>query len=365
MELISVTSEDALIREVAKTTKSVEFFIGGLDVIFRSLKDASWGQLEHLTLSGVNLHEQLTLLWPQDLVLPRLRTVTLLPGDGPDPDLPYSEGRLESLRSLLRAHSEQLECVRIKSYVELLAHLADALPSGLRRLEFEEFTVPSDAAALRRTHGLKELKIDIWLEDELYEQACIELEHFFRAPGQLERLELLRYHLPSINLGAGGLKSLQCLVLGGCYYDSLLEELAGLPRLRSLIIFCPHPRPLPEVFREITPAVIPALEVVVVSDNEEPCNRSPCVCPDFYSNGTACTRVPRLISELQGLVRRAPARLHAIYKYETMFFRHPVSETAGCPLCREASVEAVAALHDHYMGRTHIKLDGSVQCVKV
>ncbi|XP_052131614.1 uncharacterized protein LOC127751691 [Frankliniella occidentalis] len=193
---------------------------------------------------------------------------------------------------------------------------------------------------------------------------CSQLKHFLRAPGQLERLELLRYHLPSINLGAGGLTSLQCLVLGDCYYDSLLEELAGLPRLRSLIIFrCA----LPEVFREITPAVIPALEVVVVSDYDEPCNTSPCVCYDYDDRtGTACTRVPRLISELQGLVRRAPARLHAIYGYETMFFRHPVSETAGCPLCREASVEAVAVMHEEYMGqRTHIKLDGSVQCVKV
>ncbi|XP_052129852.1 uncharacterized protein LOC127751022 [Frankliniella occidentalis] len=82
MELISVTSQDALIREVAKTTKSVEFLIEGLDVIFRSLKEASWSQLEHLTLSRVNLHEQLTLLWPQDLALPRLRTVTLQPRYG-------------------------------------------------------------------------------------------------------------------------------------------------------------------------------------------------------------------------------------------------------------------------------------------
>ncbi|XP_052131616.1 uncharacterized protein LOC113217548 [Frankliniella occidentalis] len=74
MELISVTSEDALIREVAKTTKSVDFISrAGLDIIFRSLEDASWGQLEHLTLSRVNLHEQLTLVWPQ------VRTLASMP----------------------------------------------------------------------------------------------------------------------------------------------------------------------------------------------------------------------------------------------------------------------------------------------
>ncbi|XP_052132534.1 uncharacterized protein LOC113208023 [Frankliniella occidentalis] len=275
--------------------------------------------------------------------------------------MPFSEGCLESLRSLLRAHSEQLDCVRIQSN-GLLVHLADALPSDLRRLEFEEFTLPSEAgdtAALRRTHGLKELKISTWSEDELLEQASIELEHFLRAPGPLERLELIRYFIPTLTLGAGGLTSLQCLVLEECNYDSLLEELAGLPRLRSLILCPPHPRPLHEVFREITPAVIPALEVVVVSE------RVTLNGLGHSSPGTAHTRVPRLISELQGLVRRAPAPLHAIYCYDTMFFRHPVSERVGCPLCREASVEAVAAMHEYMGGRKHIKLDGSVHCVKV
>ncbi|KAE8737201.1 hypothetical protein FOCC_FOCC017338 [Frankliniella occidentalis] len=247
--------------------------------------------MEHLTLSRVNLHEQLTLLWPQDLALPRLRTVTLQPRYGRISDMPYSEGCLESLRSLLRVHSEQLGCVRIMSYVDLLDHLADALPSDLRRLEFEQYMAPRDAAALRRTHGLKELKLDIWSgEDARHEQTCI----------------------------------------------------------------------------EITPAAIPTLEVLVVRPSlyEKPCNRSPCECENYDGHGTACARVPRLITELQGLVRRAPAPLHVMYGYSTMFFRHPVSETAGCPLCREASVEAAAVLHDYDM-LPHNKLDGSVQCVKV
>ncbi|XP_052132102.1 uncharacterized protein LOC113208017 [Frankliniella occidentalis] len=281
--------------------------------------------------------------------------------------MPYSEGCLESLRSLLRVHSEQLGCVRIMSYVDLLDHLADALPSDLRRLEFEQYMAPRDAAALRRTHGLKELKLDIWSgEDARHEQTCIELEHFFRAPGPLERLELLGFDVFTRALGAGGLTSLQCLVLGRCYYGSLRQALAGLPCLRSLILFCPHPRPLPEVFLQITPAAIPTLEVLVVRPSlyEKPCNRSPCECENYDGHGTACARVPRLITELQGLVRRAPAPLHVMYGYSTMFFRHPVSETAGCPLCREASVEAAAVLHDYDM-LPHNKLDGSVQCVKV
>ncbi|KAE8736821.1 hypothetical protein FOCC_FOCC017723, partial [Frankliniella occidentalis] len=155
--------------------------------------------------------------------------------------MPFSEGCLESLRSLLRAHSEQLDCVRIQSN-GLLVHLADALPSDLRRLEFEEFTLPSEAgdtAALRRTHAGT-------------------LPSGPGPPGT-PRADSL-FYTDAYPGGGWADKPTEC------NYDSLLEELAGLPRLRSLILCPPHPRPLHEVFREITPAVIPALEVVVVSE---------------------------------------------------------------------------------------------------
>ncbi|XP_052129853.1 uncharacterized protein LOC127751023 [Frankliniella occidentalis] len=108
MELVSVASEDALMREVAKTTKGVEFRLRSVDAIFRSLQHASWSQLEHLTLSRVNLHEQLTLLWPQDLALPRLRTVTLQPRYGRISDIAALRQPHQHLFVLLCEYSRML-----------------------------------------------------------------------------------------------------------------------------------------------------------------------------------------------------------------------------------------------------------------
>ncbi|KAE8749370.1 hypothetical protein FOCC_FOCC003884, partial [Frankliniella occidentalis] len=281
------------------------------------------------------------------MVLPKLRSVFV------DPDSivsAYSEGSLKGLLSLLRAHSKQLDCVKMYSNKgrELLVHLVDdGLPSDLRRLEIKDLNA-SDAAALGRTHGLKELKINLNNEFILFQQVCNKLENFFRSPCPLERLELHGFPpLPLHVLGAGGLPSLRCLVLGESYdatYPSFLSyvgtlrelpaALAGLPGLRSLILCQASPR----VLQEVTPAVIPALEVVVVLGDE------------FWYEESL------LVSELQSLVNRAPVpKMHATYGHDKMFSRHPVSETEGCSLCAEASTEAVDALHQH-LDRRHVKL---------
>ncbi|XP_052121168.1 uncharacterized protein LOC113213737 isoform X3 [Frankliniella occidentalis] len=358
MEMPTFTSEESssLIREVAKTAKCLEVIVDGLDVIFSLLKNASWLELEHLVVLSVHLNRKQIPLWPQELVLPKLRSVFV------DPDSivsAYSEGSLKGLLSLLRAHSKQLDCVKMYSNKgrELLVHLVDdGLPSDLRRLEIKDLNA-SDAAALGRTHGLKELKINLNNEFILFQQVCNKLENFFRSPCPLERLELHGFPpLPLHVLGAGGLPSLRCLVLGESYdatYPSFLSyvgtlrelpaALAGLPGLRSLILCQASPR----VLQEVTPAVIPALEVVVVLGDE------------FWYEESL------LVSELQSLVNRAPVpKMHATYGHDKMFSRHPVSETEGCSLCAEASTEAVDALHQH-LDRRHVKLDGTVKYVKV
>ncbi|KAE8749371.1 hypothetical protein FOCC_FOCC003885 [Frankliniella occidentalis] len=379
-----VSFEDALrlIREVAPLAKGLAFAIEWLSVIYRVMEDASWLKLEHLTFLQLNLHDEPTALWPQELVLPSLRCVSVDAADDVDNYVPYFEESLESLRSLLRPHSEQLSRVTIDSGEQkLLEHIVSALPSDLRRLEIHLLR-EGEAAALQQIHGLKELVLDNWeteWDEESLRQTCSELDHFLRSPGPLERLGLPGDAIPMGALGAGGLKSLQCLLLDGTYplYElpdqdlrrwpegfvrELPAALAGLPRLRVLILCSPPPG----VFQNIAPGDVAALEVVVVVDLES-CSTSPCQCrqsPVFRTRTRECARAPQMASELQSLVRRLPAPLHAIYGYQNMFFRHPVSETAGCSLCAEASTEAVAALHE-YEDRPHMRLDGTVKCVRV
>ncbi|XP_052121170.1 uncharacterized protein LOC113213737 isoform X5 [Frankliniella occidentalis] len=384
MEMPTFTSEESssLIREVAKTAKCLEVIVDGLDVIFSLLKNASWLELEHLVVLSVHLNRKQIPLWPQELVLPSLRCVSVDAADDVDNYVPYFEESLESLRSLLRPHSEQLSRVTIDSGEQkLLEHIVSALPSDLRRLEIHLLR-EGEAAALQQIHGLKELVLDNWeteWDEESLRQTCSELDHFLRSPGPLERLGLPGDAIPMGALGAGGLKSLQCLLLDGTYplYElpdqdlrrwpegfvrELPAALAGLPRLRVLILCSPPPG----VFQNIAPGDVAALEVVVVVDLES-CSTSPCQCrqsPVFRTRTRECARAPQMASELQSLVRRLPAPLHAIYGYQNMFFRHPVSETAGCSLCAEASTEAVAALHE-YEDRPHMRLDGTVKCVRV
>ncbi|KAE8752611.1 hypothetical protein FOCC_FOCC000733 [Frankliniella occidentalis] len=191
-------SVDSLIREVAQTVKRLEVD-AELAWIFTSLQEANWSKLEHLQISAQELvpggvtGAVGNLLWPQDVVLPRLQTVVVEPLYFEYSDthrlFDISVEHFAALESLLRAHryqpslsltahfalpfgrrclipglvfSEQLDCVKL--CLSQLLPLVEACSSDLHRLEVE-IADNDDVAVLRRMRGLKQLKIGV---DHLY-----------------------------------------------------------------------------------------------------------------------------------------------------------------------------------------------------
>ncbi|XP_052124107.1 uncharacterized protein LOC113216180 isoform X1 [Frankliniella occidentalis] len=295
-------SVDSLIREVAQTVKRLEVD-AELAWIFTSLQEANWSKLEHLQISAQELvpggvtGAVGNLLWPQDVVLPRLQTVVVEPLYFEYSDthrlFDISVEHFAALESLLRAHREQLDCVKL--CLSQLLPLVEACSSDLHRLEVE-IADNDDVAVLRRMRGLKQLKIGV---DHLYPD--FKLTDLLRCwVGPLEHLVLQdMIHETVVHaLGAGALKRLLFLVIWSDWDDDTIrgtpgplrhlpEALAGLPRLRSLALQVP----LHVVLPDITPASIAALELLIVACE---CAKSRCRCAgETPSSLSLCRPRPR------------------------------------------------------------------------
>ncbi|XP_026288644.1 uncharacterized protein LOC113213721 [Frankliniella occidentalis] len=314
----------SLLRDVAPTVRRLRLaFSRKLDDTFGTLKDAKWSSLEHLDVTAN--HVVKGTMWPQDMVLPMLHTVSLDPCRGKPKAgggrQVFSPAYLEALRSLLRAHSGQLRCVNVRE--EALLPLVDACPSDLHRLRVDLYggRGQAEVAVLRRLCGLKELRIALGKQGIIILGAGFQDKDDVKVhtlltswTGALERLELHWVNPLTIRaLGESVIgSSLRCLVLGQPSYDrkfvtQLPAALAALPRLLAFVLL---------------------------------------LCPSYQmSDGES--QEARLSMErlLRGLVRRAAQALHVVYMYDkregfTLYFGHSEAESVGCQQCAEAAAAA-------------------------
>lgn len=344
----------SLLRDVAPTVRHLRLaFAEKLGDTFSILQDAKWSSLEHLDVTGNHVHGA---VWPQEMVLPMLHTLSLDPyRDEPTPggrEQVLSDAYVEALQSLLRAHSGQLRCVNVRG--DALLHLFYVFPDDrdLHRLgvDFRDtIKSPLDlssktsrasfmaqmhggraevALMLPRLGGLKELQIVLKKEavsilgaDFLDDDGCRVHTWLKSWTGALERLELHWVDPRTVSaLGKSKLgSSLRCLVLGEPRYDGefvtqLPAALAALPRLLAFVLLlCPSYR---------------------MSDGE---------------SQEARLSMERL---LQGLVRRAPQALHVVYMFDkregfTLYFKHSEAESVDCQQCAEAAAAARHGLLQH------------------
>ncbi|KAE8749419.1 hypothetical protein FOCC_FOCC003933 [Frankliniella occidentalis] len=289
----------SLIWELAPRLRHLEVSQLGLGLFLHYLRDAR--HLESLRVSGGDTHKQGSPCtcnaepWPQQEVaavaglLPRLRAVSV--------SGVHSERDVEVLRLLLLAHRD----------LERLSVLASRAQS----------LVVAVVAALRRMHGLEDVRIDLRSK-----------------------------------------ASLNCPVYWSLMVNDLAVALARQPRLRSLVLLA-DPRKLSlEVFREAHPA---ALELLVVAGDAVFC-----ACCTYVLEREEPPDLTELVSVLQDLVRQATSPLHVVYgemqfycwecsQYFVenvrwrMFARHSEAET-DCQLCGEAAAVAKAAVDDHKNG---------------
>lgn len=301
----------------------------GLGVFLDSLPHAPWLVKLRVCLE-VYSEPSCTFRWPQeDLVLPRLTTVTFEDGER---ESEHDSAVLEALRSLLQAHRSQLRHVLLCS--PGLLPLVDSCASGLERL-----TIAADGgvgAVLDRISGLNHLTI-LQTDDKAELDALLES---CRCP--LERLEILGCSdqvLRSLRSAGPGLGSLRHLELS-CSLNkswdgwSLQEALASLPSLYSLKLNpLWDPRPS-DLLACLTTAAIPNLCLVVLIDDSRAASYS---LTDYVG-----------LQDCQDLVLRAPMpTLHVAVLLDQderhgrriVFCRHSVAKSVAalCPLCAEAA----------------------------
>ncbi|XP_026290054.2 uncharacterized protein LOC113214793 [Frankliniella occidentalis] len=342
-----------VLRELGRRLEEMEISgLGrGLKAIFRSLRHAT--SLRSLRLRFQSYFSECDFRWPQALVLPRMHTVALdFEGQGfvgrvydCDEDeedeeenvIHYTETEptlLEALRSLLLAHSQQLQHVKLQS--ARLLPLVDSCGSTLRQLSVE--VGPWVGAELRHLRGLNRLSVFAEDGDEADATPVRRLLQTCRCP-VLERLDLSLCNDQLMrDLGAGALASLQCLWVSGARaswrQESLEVALAGLPNLRSLGVLGLQGRtPGPaQMISRLSNAAIPKLGVVVFVDSVT-CKSD--TVTDYLG-----------FRDLRDMVLRAPMQLHVVAvfhlwnerKRHFLFSRHSTVESvvASCTLCAEA-----------------------------
>ncbi|KAK3924392.1 Type II iodothyronine deiodinase [Frankliniella fusca] len=281
--------------------------------------------------------------WPPNSVLPSLHTVDLECPPRPRGVAPAGTPaavELSCLRELLLAHRAQLHCAALRS-PELLP-LLQLLPDHLLRL-----TVAVDpglgngaalTAGLKRMHSLKELKF-VRMEEE---HKLAGLLRSWQGPLQCLKLPACSEETARA-LGAGALSRLEHLHLNGIASGGapLAAALAGLPRLRTLVLRTP---PAPDVLRAIPAATVPALCLLYImrdpspSGGPSPASASATALRDLVLRAPKSLHVIRPALALpSGDAPPAPATAPARSARPTHIYgRHPPDESDLCPGCVEA-----------------------------